>query len=227
LIMIQRLQRWARTRRQAVHHYGAKCPSTKTPKMLPRRSSIQGACQGRSGFFEQGAVPPTGLSQNYNRQHQRQQQAVLSTGLSHYNSRYQQQRLLRAGDVERNPGPVAYPCSMCAKGVGSPSVECSQCNMWVHLRCSGLKSYKARTEAWKCDNCLDPTNFPLRRACGPPVAPVTAAAPSSKVPEPRTTWAPHAQPTPANRTPPSRTEGERRRSPSIATERERSERESY
>ena len=31
-----------------------------------------------------------------------------------------------------------YPCAVCCKGVGNDSIECSQCKLWVHKRCSGI-----------------------------------------------------------------------------------------
>ena len=31
-----------------------------------------------------------------------------------------------------------YPCSVCGKGVGRNSVQCTKCQHWVHKRCSGV-----------------------------------------------------------------------------------------
>ena len=31
-----------------------------------------------------------------------------------------------------------YPCALCCSGFGSCSLECSQWNLWVHRRCSGI-----------------------------------------------------------------------------------------
>ena len=31
-----------------------------------------------------------------------------------------------------------YPCSICCKGVGSNSAQCTKCQHWVHKRCSGV-----------------------------------------------------------------------------------------
>jgi len=30
-----------------------------------------------------------------------------------------------------------FPCSVCRSGVGNNSIECTQCKLWVHKRCSG------------------------------------------------------------------------------------------
>ena len=32
-----------------------------------------------------------------------------------------------------------YPCSVCRRGVGSNSIQCSSCKLWVHKRCSGVR----------------------------------------------------------------------------------------
>ena len=32
-----------------------------------------------------------------------------------------------------------FPCAICSKGVGSNSVCCAKCKMWVHKKCSGVK----------------------------------------------------------------------------------------
>ena len=31
-----------------------------------------------------------------------------------------------------------FPCAICSSGVGVNSIECSQCKLWVHKKCSGL-----------------------------------------------------------------------------------------
>ena len=31
-----------------------------------------------------------------------------------------------------------FPCTICRSGVGVNSIECSQCKLWVHKKCSGL-----------------------------------------------------------------------------------------
>ncbi len=45
--------------------------------------------------------------------------------------------LLAAGDVERNPGPVRFPCVRCDKAVCSnqDGVQCDGCDKWFHQKC--------------------------------------------------------------------------------------------
>ena len=52
--------------------------------------------------------------------------------------------LLLAGDVELNPGPVRFPCTVCQKPVkcNQRGIQCSICDNWTHAKCevSLLKS---------------------------------------------------------------------------------------
>ena len=32
-----------------------------------------------------------------------------------------------------------WPCGVCGKGVGRNSIQCTECEKWVHKRCSGIK----------------------------------------------------------------------------------------
>ena len=31
---------------------------------------------------------------------------------------------------------IKFPCSVCGKGVGANSIQCTSCTKWVHKRCS-------------------------------------------------------------------------------------------
>ena len=43
--------------------------------------------------------------------------------------------LMRAGDIEPNPGPgPRYPCGTCGRGVGGASICCRDCGLWHHRR---------------------------------------------------------------------------------------------
>ena len=58
--------------------------------------------------------------------------------------------LLTCGDISSQPGPtpdssaarkprrVAFPCSVCAKGVtkASKAISCDTCDRWTHIRCT-------------------------------------------------------------------------------------------
>ena len=79
------------------------------------------------------------------------------------NPAYLSQLLLQAGDVERNPGPVA--CGICSRKVTSNSIKCTWCGNWIHQRCSGLekkditKLAKAETYAFECHKCAVAPRF--------------------------------------------------------------------
>ena len=45
------------------------------------------------------------------------------------------------------------PCGVCGKGVGVNSVVCIQCNLWCHIRCSGLQRV-AGTTNFVCPACV-------------------------------------------------------------------------
>ena len=48
----------------------------------------------------------------------------------------------------------AYPCRVCNKGVGSNSIQCTNCKNWVHRRCSDVKgSLTAVEEDFTCKKC--------------------------------------------------------------------------
>ena len=42
--------------------------------------------------------------------------------------------ILLAGDVEMNPGPARFPCTVCGKSVrrNQHAVSCDRCEMWTH-----------------------------------------------------------------------------------------------
>ena len=45
--------------------------------------------------------------------------------------------LLASGDIESNPGPVQYPCTVCEKPVkrNKRGILCDGCSQWTHARC--------------------------------------------------------------------------------------------
>ena len=57
-------------------------------------------------------------------------------------------------------GPVQktgkYPCSVCSKGVGSNSIQCTKCKQWVHARCSRVKGKLAEVKDFVCNSCSSP-----------------------------------------------------------------------
>ena len=74
-------------------------------------------------------------------------------------------RILRAGDVEVNPGPrlPKFPCGECKKACtdyrgAKSSILCEQCNTWFHIVCIGMSddmfSCLSRSDIpWECTNC--------------------------------------------------------------------------
>ena len=48
------------------------------------------------------------------------------------------------------------PCSICFKGVGANSIYCTQCQHWVHKRCSGIKGRLVEDETFVCPACSNP-----------------------------------------------------------------------
>ena len=68
-------------------------------------------------------------------------------------------------DVELNPGPVRYPCSMCYRPVrvNQRALQCDECACWCHCACCGvdINAYKKFQNAemfnWTCPGCLSNT----------------------------------------------------------------------
>ena len=48
--------------------------------------------------------------------------------------------LLLGGDIESNPGPVKFPCTMCGKPVAKNqnALACDVCEKWSHIKCNGV-----------------------------------------------------------------------------------------
>ena len=56
------------------------------------------------------------------------------------------------GEVEESG---KWLCSVCKKGIGSNSVQCTRCLKWVHKRCSGVKGLlQTVTETFVCKQCI-------------------------------------------------------------------------
>ena len=43
--------------------------------------------------------------------------------------------LILSGDINLHPGPVKYPCSVCAKPVRKKIISCEKCGLWLHKKC--------------------------------------------------------------------------------------------
>ena len=42
--------------------------------------------------------------------------------------------LILSGDINLHPGPVKYPCSVCAKPVRKRTISCEKCGLWLHKK---------------------------------------------------------------------------------------------
>ena len=70
--------------------------------------------------------------------------------------------LLASGDIECNPGPVQYPCTVCEKPVkqNQRGIACDHCNQWTHAHCGGIgeAEYRLLTTQedcqWFCPTCI-------------------------------------------------------------------------
>ena len=65
----------------------------------------------------------------------------------------------KESEKQNNLKKVKYPCGVCKKGVGSPSVKCTKCEFWCHMKCSGLNSIKEYDEYFSCSICQQGANF--------------------------------------------------------------------
>ena len=73
--------------------------------------------------------------------------------------------LLASGDIESNPGPVQYPCTVCEKPVkrNQRGILCNGCSQWTHARCGGVEEaeYLLLTSQenceWFCPLCTQST----------------------------------------------------------------------
>jgi hypothetical protein len=74
--------------------------------------------------------------------------------------------ILLSGDVNPNPGPVKYPCSVCEKPVAKNhrALQCDQCDSWVHIKCDNPPMTPKEYEkfmtithlTWECPSCRLP-----------------------------------------------------------------------
>ena len=69
--------------------------------------------------------------------------------------------LLIAGDVELNPGPIKYPCTVCNRPVkrNQRGIQCDSCDLWTHANCCSMSvdEYKQLGDSdtnWICPTCL-------------------------------------------------------------------------
>ena len=51
-----------------------------------------------------------------------------------------------------------FPCAICHTGVGSNSIFCNGCKLWVHKKCSGLKRLTKDSD-YRCTQELQPSSM--------------------------------------------------------------------
>lgn len=68
---------------------------------------------------------------------------------------------LLAGNIEVNPGPVRYPCTVCSKAVqkNQRGICCDRCETWSHARCCQIDVGEydrlgMSNEEWFCPSCI-------------------------------------------------------------------------
>ena len=54
-------------------------------------------------------------------------------------------------DLLRDSG--TYPCAVCRSGVGDNSIQCSECKLWVHKKCSGIRGKLVPDPDYICPRC--------------------------------------------------------------------------
>ena len=78
--------------------------------------------------------------------------------------------LLRAGDVERNPGPL-LACGRCGRPTGQQALQCRSCRTAYHQQCSGVSRTEAgqqrQANSYRCPRCNPATTAgAVCRRCG-------------------------------------------------------------
>ena len=78
--------------------------------------------------------------------------------------------ILRAGDIEKNPGPIKNPCSICQKSIAKNhrALSCEKCEKRAHIKCGRVspQQYNSmlgmRDMKWCCPGCLRHNTDPVR-----------------------------------------------------------------
>ena len=62
--------------------------------------------------------------------------------------------LLLSGDIELNPGPVKFPCTICKNPVkkNQRGLCCDVCNLWTHARCCRVSNDQYNQLSLDCIN---------------------------------------------------------------------------
>ena len=74
-------------------------------------------------------------------------------------------------DIERNPGPIKFPCGECQKAVRSNQrgIACDDCETWYHAKCIRMSDTLYYTHIsitpWTCFSCGIPNFSSTRCRC--------------------------------------------------------------
>ena len=56
-----------------------------------------------------------------------------------YERKYEKTKVMISGERQKPVQKAArWLCSVCGRGVGSNSIQCTSCHKWVHKKCSGI-----------------------------------------------------------------------------------------
>lgn len=68
--------------------------------------------------------------------------------------------LIRSGDIQVQPGPVKFPCDICARPVARNhrTLQCDRCDFWCHIKCvdiplSQYNNLIGSAVNWMCPPC--------------------------------------------------------------------------
>ena len=86
--------------------------------------------------------------------------------------------LLRAGDVEQNPGPTCKACNI-AIAAGKPYLSCASCDAISHKgeKCSGLSRTRQALDIWNCKSCAQDETQAASTLTPPSPSPPSASSP--------------------------------------------------
>ena len=62
-----------------------------------------------------------------------------------------------------------FPCGVCSNGVGSNSIQCNTCKLWVHKRCTNMKGRLKPSPDFKCKKYRGEITDPVIPEIGPVV----------------------------------------------------------
>ena len=84
---------------------------------------------------------------------------ALSYASANSTCTYHTRRISLSNDIETNPGPVRYPCSICSKPLrkNQLTLNCIVCSKSSHASCEGVNKNAYNTSSqWTCTPCILP-----------------------------------------------------------------------